>query len=121
MRFLVVDDEPEIVLLVRANVRAWGHECLTATTVAEGFAACCTDAPDVLLLDVAMPDEDGASFLGRIRDAGVEPRDIVLLSAIPPRELAALAVELGVRHLSKPFTASQLREAFRGLTEGATA
>lgn len=121
MRFLIVDDEPEILMLVRANVQAMGHECDVADNAADALAACTSPArrPDVMLLDVAMPDVDGAELLGRIRDTGCEPTHVLLLSAILPEELAALAAELGVGHLSKPFTAAGFRDAISRVLETA--
>jgi DNA-binding response OmpR family regulator len=117
VKVLIVDNEPDILLLVRANVRAWGHECLTAGTADEGRRLCAEERPDVLLLDVAMPGENGPAFLESVRRLGAQPRDVVLLSALPPRELSALADSLGVRSLSKPFTSAELRAIFDWLGE----
>ena len=111
MRVLILDDEPDICMLVRANVRRWGHECESAHTVARGRDLCETFRPDVLLLDVAMPEQDGPTFLTDIRAAGLAPRHVVFLSAIPAEELRALADEHGVGAISKPFTAEALETA----------
>lgn len=119
MRFLVVDDEPELLLLVRANIEAVGHECETAETVDEAVRALGTaPPPDVLLLDVAMPGLDGPALLADLRDRGLEPRHVMLLSAIPPEELVALATDLGVDWLSKPFTVAEFRHALGRLLDG---
>ena len=121
MRFLVVDDEPDTLLLVRANVRAWGHECLVASTAEEALALLGDPAsmPEVLLLDVAMPGTDGPTLLRRLRSSGHEPPIVVLLSAVAPEELELIGAELGVDWLSKPFTAEAFREKMRAVTEGA--
>ncbi len=121
MRFLVVDNEPDTLLLVRANVRAWGHECLVAETAGEAMAFVLEPAtrPEVLLLDVAMPGTDGPTLLGRLREAGVEPPVVVLVSAVAPEELHVIAESLGVDWLSKPFTAERFREKMAEATEGA--
>ncbi|HET7655289.1 MAG TPA: response regulator [Acidimicrobiales bacterium] len=119
MRVLVVDDEPEILLLVRANIEAVGHTCETAETANDAVRTLTTDAPpDVLLLDVAMPGLDGPALLADLRARGIEPRHVMLLSAIPPEELIELAVGLGVAWLSKPFTVDEFRQALRGLLDG---
>lgn len=117
MRFLVVDDEPEILLLVRANVEAVGHTCETALTAAEAMRALEERPPDVLLLDVAMPGLDGPALLAHLRGRGLEPRHVMLLSAIPPEELVALAVDLGVDWLSKPFTVAEFRQSLGRLLD----
>lgn len=119
MRILVVDDEPEILLLVRANIEAVGHTCDTAETADDAVRALTTDEPpDVLLLDVAMPGLDGPALLGDLRARGIAPRHVMLLSAIPPEELAALAAELGVDWLSKPFTVDEFRRSLAPLLDG---
>src|SRR5436309_3629606 len=96
VRLLVVDDEPEIRLLVQANLRLLGHECLDAGTAAEAMPICRDQHPDALLLDVAMPDIDGRELLRLLREDGTVPRRVVLFSALPPNELAALARQLDV-------------------------
>ncbi len=119
MRFLVVDDEPEILLLVRANIEAVGHTCSTAETADDAVRALTAEEPpDVLLLDVAMPGLDGPALLGDLRARGIEPRHVMLLSAIPPEELVALAVDLDVDWLSKPFTVDEFRQSLARLLEG---
>jgi DNA-binding response OmpR family regulator len=121
MRFLVVDDEPDTLLLVRANVRAWGHECLIAATAEEALTVIRDPAttPDVLLLDVAMPGTDGPALVRQLRASGDEPPVVVLVSAVTPEDLEAAAADLGVDCLSKPFTAEGFREKMRQVTEGA--
>jgi two-component system response regulator MprA len=118
MRFLVVDDEPEILLLVRANVEAIGHQCCTAETATDAVAALSGDPPDILLLDVAMPGLDGPALLADLRARGLQPPHVMLVSAIPPEELVALAVDLGVDWLSKPFTVAEFRQALARLLDG---
>jgi two-component system cell cycle sensor histidine kinase/response regulator CckA len=120
MRFLVVDDEPDTLLLLQTNVRAWGHECVAASTADEALAALGDAAarPDVLLLDVAMPGIDGPTLLRRARESGDEPPVVLLVSAVAPEDLAAIAGELGVQWLSKPFTAQAFRERMHEVTGG---
>ncbi|HEX9235547.1 MAG TPA: response regulator [Actinomycetota bacterium] len=114
-RILVVDDEPDIVLLVQANVTAWGHECLGATSAAEARRICEDAIPDGMLLDVAMPHQDGPALLRELRADGLDPRRVTLLSAKPTDELVTLAEELRVRFLSKPFTLAALAAAVEAL------
>lgn len=116
MRFLVVDDEPEILLLVRANLAPLGHECTTAETAEEAAGALAAGLPDVLILDVAMPGINGVELLADLRRRGLAPRRVLLLSAIPPEELVALAVDLDAEWLSKPFTVAEFLEALERVT-----
>jgi DNA-binding response OmpR family regulator len=119
VKFLVVDNEPDTLLLVKANVRAWGHECLVAEWAEDAERLCHDEAPDVLLLDVAMPGTDGPTLLARLRADGSVPAFVLLVSAVAPEELADVARELGVDWLSKPFTAEGFRAKMGAVTGGA--
>ena len=110
-RFLLVDDDPDVLLLLSANVRAWGQEVATASSLDQARQAISTRAPDVLILDVSMPEMDGPEFLTALRDDGIAPDRVYLLSAIPRERLAQLGDELDVRWITKPFTAPSLRQA----------
>ena len=115
MRVLVVDDEPEILFLVKANIEAMGHTCDEADSAETCHRAIAENPPDALVLDVAMPGVDGPTLLERLRERGTEPPRVLLLSAILPEELAAVAAQLGVDWLSKPFTVGEFRRALERL------
>jgi CheY-like chemotaxis protein len=112
VRFLVVDDEPEVRRLLRDNVRMWGHDCEVADSGEACLASCAASVPDVLVLDVAMPGIDGPAVLATLRDRGQQPAHAVLVSAVPSERRRALADELGVRVLAKPFDAETLERFF---------
>jgi CheY-like chemotaxis protein len=63
----------------------------------------------VLLLDVTMPEMDGASFLRSLRAAAIAPPHTYFISAIPADELGRLAAELDAGLVAKPFTGADLR------------
>ncbi|MBW3618749.1 MAG: response regulator [Actinobacteria bacterium] len=109
-RFLIVDDDPDLRYLVNVALSRWGHQAIAAPTMAEARRACAEDRPDVLLLDVSMPEMDGPTFLASLRAEALAPRHVYLLSALDPQELAELADALGVRYLVKPFTLQGLRD-----------
>ena len=58
-KIMVVDDEPSIVSMLCMHLRLAGHECLPAADAAEAKLALQTDTPDIALLDVMLPGEDG--------------------------------------------------------------
>jgi DNA-binding response OmpR family regulator len=118
---LVVDDDPDILLLVCANVRAWGHECRQAGNGEEAKQMCREMTPDVMLLDVAMPGMDGPSLFRELQAEDLAPPRVVLLSALPPTDVETIAAELGVGWMSKPFTAPAFREACARLIPGLVA
>jgi DNA-binding response OmpR family regulator len=115
MNILVVDDHPDVLALLRANVQAWGHDCFTAASAAEARDILESSEVDVMFLDVSMPDVDGVTFLTQIRSEGLEPDRVALVSALPSDELQSLSDELGVAYLQKPFTSPMLRGLFERL------
>ena len=109
---LVVDDEPDIRLLVSTMLRAQGHDVLEA---AEGDAALAVMGSaniDVVLLDLMMPMMDGWAVLWTLHDRPVHP-PVIVMSARP--EYANERPPLGaIGYLQKPFTGSQ---AISSITE----
>src|SRR5260370_18636960 len=66
-RLLVVDDEPDIALLCRINLEAAGYQVVTAGDGREALKLVTETIPDLVLLDVLMPDPDGLAVLAEIR------------------------------------------------------
>ena len=73
-RLLVVDDEPNIVELLSASLRYAGFEVVTAMTGAEAMSAVERHRPDLVVLDVMLPDVDGFVVLRRLRSGAPAPR-----------------------------------------------
>lgn len=111
VRVLICDDDPDVLLLLRMNVEQLGHEAITAQSADEAIAACRQRRPDALLADVTMPGKDGPTLIRELRDAGIEPRSTMLVSAITRRDLMNLAADLGVSWLAKPFTVDVIEQA----------
>lgn len=119
MRILAVDDEPSILLLLEVHGQRLGHEVVTCASAAEALDELERDVPDVLILDVAMPEVDGPTLLRRLRAEGRVPGHVFFSSAILPEDLRAVAAEFDVGFLPKPFTAQGLEEALApALTSG---
>lgn len=108
--FLIVDDDEDLRYLVNVAITRAGHPALMAASLDEARELCATERPDVLILDVTMPEMDGPTFLATLRDDGLAPPVVYLLSALETEDLASLADSLGVRFLTKPFTLQSLRE-----------
>ncbi|CAN5361836.1 hypothetical protein BH23ACT9_BH23ACT9_16280 [soil metagenome] len=108
MRFLIVDDEPDLRLILQVNLRRWGHDTVLAATTAEAYDRIVERAPDAMLLDVSMPEETGLELLARLQADDLVPPQVALLSAMLPAALAQQAGTSGVRHLSKPFCLTEL-------------
>jgi CheY-like chemotaxis protein len=80
LRVLLVEDNELVTDAMRVLLEAFGHEVHTAGTVAGGVTCCVTERPDVVLLDLTLPDGHGLQLLARIRDAGGTPPMTVALT-----------------------------------------
>jgi two-component system, OmpR family, KDP operon response regulator KdpE len=109
---LVVDDEPEILRALRTNLAAHGYEVVSATSGAEALAAYTARRPDLVLLDLGLPDVDGLELVERIRAHAATP--IVVLSARGAERDKVRALDLGADdYLTKPFGVEELLARIR--------
>jgi two-component system KDP operon response regulator KdpE len=106
-RVLIVDDEPGILGTLAPLFRARGYDVLTATTGHAAIVAAERDKPDLIVLDLALPDLDGADVCRTVRERTGIP--IVVLSARGAEEDKVRALDLGADdYMTKPFGAEEL-------------
>jgi two-component system KDP operon response regulator KdpE len=106
-RILVVDDEPEILEAVRRNLAGHGYDVAVAASGAEALGAIAQRPPDVILLDLGLPDVDGLEVVRAVRAKG--PTPIVVLSARHSEAAKVEALTLGADdYLAKPFGVNEL-------------
>jgi DNA-binding NtrC family response regulator len=119
-RILVVDDENDIRELVREILSEEGYTVETAGNAAEARAACAQQAPDLVLLDIWMPDTDGISLLREWQQSQVLTAPVVMMSGHGTVETAVEATRLGaIDYVEKPLSlAKLLRTVARALEEG---
>jgi two-component system KDP operon response regulator KdpE len=111
-RVLVVDDEPGLVRALAINLRAHGWEVVTAHDGRGALAACAETHPDVVLLDLGLPDMDGTEVLTGIRGWSRVP--VVVLSARQHGEDKVEALDLGADdYVTKPFAVDELMARLR--------
>jgi two-component system, OmpR family, KDP operon response regulator KdpE len=104
---LVVDDEPEIRRAVKSALRNTADEVLEASTVAEGIDLAAARRPELVILDLGLPDGDGAIVCQRIREFSTVPI-IVLTVRHADREKVRL-LDLGADDfVTKPFSLREL-------------
>jgi len=107
-RVLIVDDEPDVLLLLRIELEAEGYETLLAADGETAMRRIAEERPDVVLLDVMMPVVDGWGVLRRLSDAGSTTR-VIVLSAKANDSDVVRALELGAHeYVTKPFDAAAL-------------
>lgn len=107
-RLLVVDDEPHLLRALVLNLTNRGYDVTTATTAALALAQIRRRAPDLLVLDLGLPDADGLDVIRELHATG-STVPIVVLSARSGREDKVIALDLGaVDYVSKPFDMNEL-------------
>ena len=109
-RILVVDDEPDLLELVRVNLCQAGFEVETAETGAQGLALARGQRPDLLVLDVMLPDLAGTEVCRQIRgDEALAGLPILMLTAKAEEVDRVVGFELGVDdYVTKPFSPREL-------------
>jgi DNA-binding response OmpR family regulator/DNA-binding CsgD family transcriptional regulator len=119
---LVVDDEPDIRQLVQLNLELDGHRVITAANGKEALEVLDTELPDVMLLDLNMPEVDGWAVLQAIKDAGdvdVNRIPVLMLTAYDSADSRLRGgIEGAIRYITKPFSPDALRDEIRDALEG---
>jgi two-component system KDP operon response regulator KdpE len=109
---LIVEDEPPIRRLLRTTLAAQDYRVLEAATGAEALAALRHHRPDLVLLDLGLPDIDGLALIGQIRAKGPVP--IVVLSSRGEEAAKVAALDAGADdYVTKPFGADELMARLR--------
>jgi two-component system alkaline phosphatase synthesis response regulator PhoP len=104
---LVVDDEPEIVKLVRAYLERAGYRVVTAQDGREALWATRHEKPDLIILDLTMPEMDGLDFTRRLRQERNTP--IIMLTARVEETDRIIGLELGADdYVTKPFSPREI-------------
>jgi class 3 adenylate cyclase len=108
---LVVDDDRVNRMLLTRSLEQSGHEVRTAANGREALAAVREDPPDVVLLDILMPELDGVSVLAQMKaDDGLSHLPVIMISAVDETESVLRCIEMGAEdYLPKPFDPVLLR------------
>jgi two-component system, OmpR family, KDP operon response regulator KdpE len=111
-RVLVVDDEPAILRFLKPALEANAYEMTSAGTVAEAAQRIAADAPDIVVLDLGLPDGDGKDVIRRVREWSDVP--IIVLSARDREAEKIEALDLGADDfVNKPFGVGELLARLR--------
>jgi len=104
---LLVDDEPPIVMVLATTLRAHGHSVRTADTAQDALLALTEEVPDLMLLDISLPDLTGWELLRRLSPSDRQRIPVIVFSASP---LAPSRVEefKPAAVLTKPFPVDAL-------------
>jgi DNA-binding response OmpR family regulator len=117
MRILVIDDEPDVLLLCRVNLEFEGHEILEASDGEQGFDIALQQHPDLIVLDVMLPQRDGFQVLQRLSDEpATREIPVVMLTAKAQEDDQMRGWLAGASgYVVKPFSPVALTDAVRSV------
>ena len=108
MKVLIVDDEPSIVNLIRMNLKLEGYDSVCAYSGREAVEAYAAQKPDIVLLDIMLPDMDGYDVLRAIQELD-RSAAVIFITANDKRTSKILGLELGADdYITKPFDNKEL-------------
>jgi DNA-binding response OmpR family regulator len=106
-RVLVVDDKPKYIRAIQINLESRGYQVLSAENGASALAAVANEKPDLVLLDLMLPDIDGFEVCRRIRTFSAVP--VIMLTARASEADKIRGLDVGADdYLTKPFSANEL-------------
>ena len=111
-KVLIIEDERNIRHFVKTILMTNGYQIIEAKTAAEGKMAFMSHSPDVVILDLGLPDGDGMDFLKLVRKEFTTP--IIVLSARTDEKDKVAALDLGANdYITKPFGTAELQARVR--------
>lgn len=109
---LIIDDEPQIRKLLRINLESNDYKVVQASDAKEGLTLAATHPPDLILLDIGLPDKNGHLLLQELREWYNKP--IIMLSVQNSEEDIVSALDNGATdYLTKPFRTGELLARIR--------
>jgi two-component system KDP operon response regulator KdpE len=111
---LVIDDDPSLLRALRLGLKSGGHEVATATNGDDGMSQAALLSPEVIVLDMGLPDIDGLQVCERIRQWSDVP--IIVLSAAGDEDRKIAALNAGANdYVTKPFSMGELEARIRAV------
>jgi len=109
---LIIDDEPQIRRLLRVTLEANGYRVFDAATAKDGLVEAAQRRPDVILLDLGLPDLEGVEVLRRLREWSPVP--VIILSVRDREDDKVAALDAGADdYVTKPFNSAELLARLR--------
>jgi len=109
---LIIDDEPQIRKLLQINLESNGYKVIQASTGKEGIMLAANHPPDLILLDIGLPDQSGHTIVKELRDWYTHP--IIILSVLADEQDIVSALDNGATdYLTKPFRTGELLARIR--------
>ena len=107
LRVLIIDDEPAIRKLLKISMQAYGYELGEAATGQDGLLMAASFRPDIILVDLGLPDMDGKAVVKALREWSETP--IIVLTAREQEQEKIAALDVGADdYVTKPFSPAEL-------------
>ena len=112
LRVLIIDDEPAIRKLLKISMQAYGYELGEAATGQDGLLMAASFRPDIILVDLGLPDMDGKAVVKALREWSETP--IIVLTAREQEQEKIAALDVGADdYVTKPFGMGELMARMR--------
>ena len=106
-KILIVEDDNSICSFVKTTLESNGYQVLAAATCQQGIMMWASHVPDMIILDLGLPDQDGMELIKRVRQGSAVP--ILVLSARTMEQDKVQALDLGANdYVTKPFGTAEL-------------
>ncbi|MDI6740613.1 MAG: response regulator [Candidatus Edwardsbacteria bacterium] len=114
---MVIDDEEDILDLIKMVLEDAGFKAVTAITGHEGLQLLYREKPDLILLDIMMPDLDGMELLKilKIEDSTASIPVAMLTAKVEPKDKTAALQEEAIDYICKPFTPEELVDRVKAI------
>lgn len=113
-RLLIIDDEEQIRRFLRISLRSQGYQVIEAETAGKGLELAATQTPDLIVLDLGLPDADGQSVLNELRHWSTVP--IMILSVRSSESEKVAVLDAGANdYVTKPFGIQEFLARVRAL------
>ena len=111
-KILIVEDDRSICSFLETMLQTGGYQVLTAGSCGQGLMVFSSHQPDLVVLDLGLPDMDGMEFLREVRRASTVP--VIVLSARTDERDKVAALDLGANdYITKPFSTAELQARVR--------
>ena len=116
-KILIVDDEPEVVEILKFRISNWGYEPLSASNGPDGIKIAESEQPDAILLDVMMPGMNGFEVLSKLRkNEKTKHIPVIMITVAAARADVERGLKQGAAfYLTKPYEAAELLEKLKSI------
>jgi len=113
-KILLVEDDENIQIMVSAMLESAGYQVVEADTCTSAITLACSHNPDLIVLDLGLPDMDGTELIKQLRKTDLTP--IIVLSARSDESEKVMAFDLGANdYITKPFSAAEFLARVRSV------